>query len=113
MATSTSSSSEAARITPAWRKSASTAVSDPASAAVCELAARCPVAVVPLLSARIGFVRRDTAGEAAEVAGVAERLDVHQHELGRVVVLPPLEQVVGGDVGLVADRDERGQTEAA
>ena len=47
----------AARITPAWWKSASTAASEPASAAVCELAARCPVAVVPLLSARIGFVR--------------------------------------------------------
>ena len=39
-ATSTSSSSDAARITPAWWKSASTAVSEPASAAVCELAAR-------------------------------------------------------------------------
>ena len=47
----------AARITPAWRKSASTAASEPASAAVCELAARCPVVVVPLLSARIGFRR--------------------------------------------------------
>ena len=56
-ATSTSSSSESARMTPAWWKSASTATSEPASAAVCELAALWPVAVVPLLSARIGFVR--------------------------------------------------------
>ena len=39
-ATSISSSSVPARITPAWRKSASTAASDPASAAVCEPAAR-------------------------------------------------------------------------
>ena len=38
-ATSISSSSVPARITPAWRKSASTAASEPASAAVCELAA--------------------------------------------------------------------------
>ena len=44
-------------MTPAWWKSASTAASEPASAAVCELAARWPVAVVPLLSARIGLVR--------------------------------------------------------
>ena len=57
VATSISSSSEPARMTPAWWKSASTAASEPASAAVCELAARWPVAVVPLLSARIGFRR--------------------------------------------------------
>ena len=44
-------------MTPAWWKSASTAASEPARAAVCELAARWPVAVVPLLSARIGLVR--------------------------------------------------------
>ena len=46
-AASTSSSSVRARRTPAWRKSASTAVSEPASAAVCELAARAPAPVVP------------------------------------------------------------------
>ena len=112
-ATSSSSSSESARITPAWWKSASTAASEPASAAVCELAARWPVAVVPLLSARIGFVRATRRASAAEAARVAERLDVHQHDLGRLVVLPPLEEVVGGDVGLVADRHERRETEAA
>ena len=39
-ATSISSSSDAARMTPAWWNRASTAASDPASAAVCELAAR-------------------------------------------------------------------------
>ena len=44
-------------MTPAWWKSASTAASEPASAAVCELAARWPVAVVPLFSARIGLRR--------------------------------------------------------
>ena len=56
---------------------------------------------------------RDAAGEAAEAARVAERLDVHEHDVGRVVVLPPLEQVVGRDVGLVADRDEGGEAEPA
>jgi hypothetical protein len=44
-------------MTPAWRNSASTAASEPASAAVCELAARAPAPVVPLFTARIGFVR--------------------------------------------------------
>ena len=56
-ATSTSSSSEVARMTPACRKSASTAASEPASAAVCELAARWPEVVVPLFSASTGFLR--------------------------------------------------------
>ena len=40
-----SSSSVRARITPAWWNRASTAASEPASAAVCELAARAPVPV--------------------------------------------------------------------
>ena len=43
--------------TPAWWKSASTAASEPASAAVCELAARAPARVVPAFIARIGFRR--------------------------------------------------------
>ena len=55
----------------------------------------------------------DTTREPAEPARIAERLDVHEDDLGRVVLLPPLQQVVGGDVRLVADRHERRQTEAA
>ena len=57
VATSISSSSVRARITPAWRKSASTATSEPASAAVCEPAARLPARVLPPFSARIGLRR--------------------------------------------------------
>ena len=56
-ATSISSSSVSARMTPAWWNSASAAASEPASAAVCELAARWPLFDVPLLSARIGLRR--------------------------------------------------------
>ena len=57
VATSISSSSEPARVTPAWWNSASTPASEPASAAVWELAARWPVVDVPLFSARIGLRR--------------------------------------------------------
>ena len=56
-AASISSSSVSARNTPAWWKSASTAFSDPASAAVCDPAARAPALDVPLFIARIGFLR--------------------------------------------------------
>ena len=56
-ATSTSSSSVSARITPACRKRASAAASEPARAAVCELAARWPLCERPLLRARIGLRR--------------------------------------------------------
>ena len=52
---------------------------------------------------------RDPPGKPAEAARIAERLDVEEHDLGRLVLLPPLEQVVRGDVRLVPDRDERGQ----
>ena len=58
-ATSTSSSSVCVRMTPVWRKSASIAASEPASAAVCELAAFMPARVVPPFTrARASRARR-------------------------------------------------------
>ena len=48
------------------------------------------------------------AGGAGELARVAERLDEEHRELGRLVLLPPQEQVVAGDVELAADRGKRG-----
>jgi hypothetical protein len=49
---------------------------------------------------------RHPPSDAAELAGVAERLQVQQDDVGSGVVLPVLQQVVAADVGLVADRDE-------
>ncbi len=69
-AASISSSSVRARSTPAWRNSASIAASDPASAAVCELAARAPAAVVPAFSARIGFRRATRRASRANLRGL-------------------------------------------
>ena len=112
-ATSISSSSERARMTPAWWKSASTAASEPASAAVWELAARAPVAGRAALQREDRLPSGDPTGEPAEPARIAERLEVEEHDVRLVVVLPPLEQVVRGDVRLVPDRDERGEAEPA
>jgi hypothetical protein len=70
VATSISSSSDEARITPAWRKSASTAVSEPARAAVCELAAFAPAAVAPLLSASTGLRRATRRATRPKVRGL-------------------------------------------
>ena len=55
----------------------------------------------------------DPARNSGERPRVAERLEIEEDEVGCLVVLPPLEQVVRGDVGLVADRDEGGETECA
>ena len=52
---------------------------------------------------------RDPAGDPAELARVADRLEVEQDHLGGVVLLPVLQQVVAGHVGAVAGRDERGE----
>ena len=54
---------------------------------------------------------RDAPGDARELARVAEGLEVEQDELRLVVLLPVLEQVVRGDVGLVPDRDEGREAE--
>ena len=67
-------------MTPAWWNSASTASSEPASAAVCEPAARIPARLRPLFMARIGLRRATRARDPAEAARVAERLEVDQHE---------------------------------
>ena len=56
-ARSKSSSMVSVRITPAWPKSASTATSRPASEPVCELAARAPDSVRPLLTTTMGLRR--------------------------------------------------------
>ena len=60
-----------------------------------------------------GLPPRQPACDAPELPGVAERLEIEKHELRARVVLPPLEQVVRGHVGLVADRDERGEAKAS
>ena len=54
---SKSSSIVSVRITPVCRKTASTAVSAPARAPVCDDAARAPAALRPLFTATIGFFR--------------------------------------------------------
>ena len=48
----------------------------------------------------------------AELARVAERLDVQHGELGLPVLLPPHQHVVARHVELVADRGERGDADA-
>ena len=58
------------------------------------------------------LAQRDPAGDPGELARVADRLEVEQHDLGRVVLLPVLQQVVAGDVGAVAGADERREAEA-
>ncbi len=58
------------------------------------------------------LAQRDAAGDAGELAGVTDRLEVEQHDLGGVVLLPVLQQVVARHVGAVAGADERREPEA-
>ena len=55
----------------------------------------------------------DAAGQPGEAARIAEGLDVEQRDRGSRVALPVLEEVVGRDVGAVADRGEGGDAEPA
>ena len=76
-----------ARSTPAWWNSASTAASEPASAAVCEPAARAPVEV-SALHRQDRLLARDAARDPAEAARVAERLEVERDQRSVVRPLP-------------------------
>ena len=55
----------------------------------------------------------DPAGDAGELARVAEGLQVEHADRGLAVGLPVLEDVVAGEVGLVPDGDERGDPHPA
>src|SRR5450830_544637 len=59
------------------------------------------------------FLPRYTASDAGELLRITERLEIEQDEVGRLVVFPPLEQVVRGDIGGISDRDEGRQPETA
>lgn len=54
----------------------------------------------------------DAACDARELARVAETLEVEEHDLGRGVGVPVLQQVVSRQIGAVAGGHERGQTHA-
>jgi hypothetical protein len=60
-----------------------------------------------------GLAPRHPPGQPAELPRVPERLHVEEDDVGLVVALPVLEQVVRGDVRLVPDRDERREAETA
>ena len=100
-------------MTPDWWKSASTAVSLAARAAVWLPAARDPAAVRPAFRATIGFCRRDAPGDAGEPARVSERFEVQEDDAGLRVFFPVLEEIVARHVRLVADADERGEAHLA
>ena len=59
------------------------------------------------------LAQRHPARDPGELARVADRLEVEQHDLGGVVLLPVLQQVVAGHVGPVAGADERREAQAA
>ena len=59
------------------------------------------------------LARPETPRHPRELAGVTDAFQVQQNQVGGVVVLPVLQQIVRGDVGAVAGRDERGHTEPA
>ena len=75
-ATSKSSSRVSTRMTPAWRKRASTVASGVAMAAVCDEAPRDPAAGPSGLDGDDGLFAGDAAGDPGEVPRVAERLQV-------------------------------------
>ena len=102
------------RITPTWSKRASTVTSD----------ADNQRPGVGLGGPRTGrrastlddhdrLLTPDPPRHPGEAARIAERLDVEESDLGALVLLPVLEEVVRRHVGAIADRCERRDAEAA
>ncbi len=112
-AASRNSESVRARWTPACRKSASTAASELARAAVCEAAARAPAALAPPFKCKHRLSSRNAACDTCEPSRVAEALEIQGDDRSRGVVLPVFEKVIGGDVGLVSEGYEGREAEPA
>ena len=79
---------------------------------MCDDAARRPAALRPLLTTITGLEAVSLAADLAEALRVPERLEVQEHGVGAVVLLPEAQEVVARQVGLVAHRDERRQPKA-
>ena len=59
------------------------------------------------------LVLGDPAHDPSETARVAERREIERQHRGLLVLLPVLEEVVAGEIGLVAHRDEGGEPDPA
>lgn len=78
---------------------------------MCEPAAREPAFVLPALTTTIGL-RRPTPCNPGEAAGIAERLQVKQDDVGIVIVLPVFQEIVAGDIRSIADAYACGHAQA-
>ena len=67
----------------------------------------------PALHRENGLSPRDPARQPPELSRVAERLEIQEDDIGRRILFPELEEVVRGHVRLVADRNERRESEPA
>ena len=76
-------------------------------------APRRPDTVRALLTATMGFFRATLPRDPAELAGVTERLEVEEDDVGLLVVGPEPQKVVPADVGFVTEGDEARHPEAA
>ena len=96
------------RITPDWSSIAPTEASDGQPDGSAHVLPHAPAD----LHGHDRLGPRHLAGDAAELARVAERLQVQEDDVGVGVVLPVAQEVVAGHVGLVADGDERRDAQA-
>ena len=98
---------------PASRQAAAITASFVTSAPVCEAAPRAPAAERPLLSRITGFSRDGGARGLDEGAAVGDVLGVDRDRARRLVPGEVLDEIGQADVGLVADRGEAREPEAA
>ena len=90
----TSGGSYSTRITPAWRNIASTAAAGARELAHQRGRAAHRRGDRPDFTTTTGLLPREPPGDPAELARVAQRLEVEHHGVGALVLLPVLHQVV-------------------
>ena len=108
----TSRPTVSARNTPAWRTARPRPRPTPPAARRCATTRRAPAGRPSALDRHDRLGRGDPPRDPRETARIPERLQVEQQTAVSGVLLPVLEEVAAGQVGLVAHRDERREPDA-
>ena len=87
-------------------------VAEPASAPVCEAAARAPCSLDAALPQDDGLAAGDLPGHLEEAPAVLDALHVGHDGLGLLVLAQVLQVVLGGQVALVAAADDAAEAHA-
>ncbi len=97
---------------PAFSKAASKAVSEAASAPVCEAAAFCPDSNRPTFRAITGLLPRHLPGDLHKSSSIRNAFQIQHNDMGMLILAQDRQDIGFIHVGVVAEADDARETKA-